>query len=52
MDQIKLVIIIRSGKVIDKPISKPYKDRDNENSKGKERLNILTPNEKNNYCST
>ena len=45
MDQVKSIITFRSGKVIDRPIPKPSEDEDGENSKGKERLNKLTPSE-------
>ena len=45
MDQLKSVITLRSGKVIDKPIPEPCEDKDNENSKGNEGLNKLTPSE-------
>ncbi|KAK9208748.1 hypothetical protein WN944_001108 [Citrus x changshan-huyou] len=42
MDQVKSVITLRSGKVIDWPIPEPC---ENENSKGKEELDKLTPSE-------
>ena len=42
MDQVKLVITLRSGKVIDQPIPKSC---ENENSKGKEELDKLTTSE-------
>ena len=42
MNQVKSVITLRSGKVIDRPIHEPY---ENENSKGKEELDKLTLNE-------
>ena len=34
MDQVKSVITLHSGKVIDRPIPEPFQDKDNENSKG------------------
>ncbi|KAK9190382.1 hypothetical protein WN943_018987 [Citrus x changshan-huyou] len=43
IDQVKLVITLQSGKVIDRPIPEPC---ENENSKGKEELDKLTPSEK------
>ncbi|XP_024046402.1 uncharacterized protein LOC112100799 [Citrus clementina] len=43
IDQVKLVITFQSGKVIDRPIPEPC---ENENSKGKEELDKLTPSEK------
>ncbi|KAK9211927.1 hypothetical protein WN943_001306 [Citrus x changshan-huyou] len=42
-DQVKSVIILRSGKVVDRPMPEPYEN--DENSKGKEGLNELTPSE-------
>ncbi|KAH9697048.1 hypothetical protein KPL71_023441 [Citrus sinensis] len=42
MDQVKSVITLRSGKVIDRPIPEPC---ENENSKGNEELDKLTPSE-------
>ena len=42
MDHVKSVITLRSGKVIDRPIPEPC---ENENSKGKEELDKLTPSE-------
>ena len=42
MDQVKSVITLRSGKVIDRPIPEPC---ENDNSKGKEELDKLTPSE-------
>ena len=45
IDQVKSVITLCGGKVIDKPVSKPCEDKDNENSKGKEGQNKLTPSE-------
>ena len=45
MDQVKSVITFRSGEVIDRSIPEPCENKDNENSKGKEGLNKLTPSE-------
>ena len=45
-DQVKSVITLCSGKVVDRPMPEPYEN--NENSKGKEGLNELTPSEENN----
>ncbi|XP_052289053.1 uncharacterized protein LOC127899634 [Citrus sinensis] len=42
-DQVKSVITLRSGKVVDRPMPEPYEN--DENSKGKEGLNELTPSE-------
>ncbi|XP_052299939.1 uncharacterized protein LOC127903649 [Citrus sinensis] len=42
-DQVKSVITLRSGKVVDRLMPEPYEN--DENSKGKEGLNELTPSE-------
>ncbi|XP_052288726.1 uncharacterized protein LOC127899394 isoform X2 [Citrus sinensis] len=42
-DQVKSVITLRSGKVVDRPMPEPYEN--DKNSKGKEGLNELTPSE-------
>ena len=42
MDHVKSVITLRSGKVMDQPIPEPC---ENENFKGKEELDKLTPGE-------
>ncbi|KAH9649119.1 hypothetical protein KPL70_025870 [Citrus sinensis] len=42
-DQVKSIITLRSGKVIDRPMLEPYENY--KNSKGKEGLNELTPSE-------
>ena len=43
MNQVKLIITLRNGKIIDRSIPEPCEDNDNENSKGKEGLNKLKP---------
>ena len=45
MEQVKSVITLRSGTVIDRPIPEPCENKDNENSKGKEELNKFAPSE-------
>ena len=42
-NQVKSVITLRSGKVVDRPMPEPCEN--DENSKGKEGLNELTPSE-------
>ena len=43
MDQVKSIITLSSSKVVDKPMPEPCEN--DENSKGKEKLNELTPSE-------